>query len=109
MINMIYIAGPMTGMPQHNFPYFRRVEQRLLQAEDTIVVNPVNIIEAAGGWEKLERDERKQADVIREELVTLAMCNRIHLLPGWQNSKGTRKELQIALLLGMEITEDHVG
>lgn len=90
----VYIAGPMTGIAEFNFPAFNKEAVRL-RAEGLTVLNPADhgIVEGAE-W----------ADYLRHDIAGLATCQRIHLLPGWEKSKGARLEVTIAQALGMAIT-----
>ena len=89
----IYIAGPMTGLPDLNFPAFHAEAVRP-RARGFEVVNPAEINQDhAMPWvECMRRDIR--------ELVT---CSAIVLLPGWEASKGAQLEWHIAQALGMGI------
>jgi len=90
----VYLAGPMTGLPEFNFPAFN-AEAAILRAQGLTVINPAEhgIVEGAE-W----------ADYLRHDIAGLASCERIHLLRGWENSKGARLEVHIAQQLGMVIT-----
>jgi Domain of unknown function (DUF4406) len=93
-IGRVYIAGPMSGLPEFNFPAFN-AEAAALRAQGFAVLNPAEhgIVEGAD-W----------ADYLRHDIAGLASCERIHLLPGWSKSKGARLEHSIAVALGMVIT-----
>ena len=39
-----------------------------------------------------------------DAISQLVTCDRIHLLPGWEKSRGANEEKRIAELLGMTIT-----
>lgn len=43
-------------------------------------------------------------EYLREDIRLMMDCNAIHMLPGWQNSKGARLELHVAKELGMNVT-----
>ena len=92
----IYIAGPMTGLPEYNYPAFRAAAV-LLRGEGHEVVNPVELGEKYGTADEINTDPVKFADLILEELDALATCDAIYLLPGWEKSPGTRRELEVAL------------
>jgi hypothetical protein len=92
-VNRVYIAGPMTGLPEFNFPTFNAEAAKLREAGMT-VLNPAEygIVEGAD-W----------ADYLRHDIAGLASCESIYLLPGWSKSKGVRLERTIADALGMLI------
>jgi len=86
----IYIAGPMTGIEDHNYPEFNRVAAILRRAGHD-VVNPAENPEC-GSWVEYMRISLKQ------------VCNveAIALLDGYLNSKGARLEVLVACELGMQ-------
>lgn len=88
-----YIAGPMTSIPEWNFPAFNAAAAKL-RAEGLDVVNPADhgLVEGAD-W----------ADYLRYDVSKLAACEGIALLPGWSKSKGAKLEFHIARVLGMQI------
>ncbi len=90
----VYVAGPMTGLPEFNFPAFN-AESAALRAQGLSVLNPAEhgIVEGAE-W----------ADYLRHDIAGLVSCERIHLLQGWEKSKGARLEFHIATELGMAVT-----
>jgi hypothetical protein len=92
----VYISGPMTGMPGHNFPAFHAAARRL-RAIGWRVVNPA---ENFGGRTDLPRELYMRADV-----MLLAMCDAIALLPGWQNSRGARVEYLLAHEMGLDVLD----
>jgi hypothetical protein len=98
----VYIAGPMSGIPEFNFPAFRAAAIDL-RAQGYDVVNPAELDEndvlpdgtAAHPW----------SFYLRRDLQALLDCDAIYLLPGWQDSRGASLEAHVAEVLGMHITE----
>ena len=84
--NRVYVAGPMTGIADFNYPAFNAVADQL-RAQGYEVENPADhgIVEGAQ-W----------ADFIAYNLTRLGLCGVIALLPGWEHSKGARLEVMIA-------------
>lgn len=89
----IYVAGPMTGLPDFNYPAFN-VAALELRTQGWHVENPADhgVIEGAE-W----------ADYLAYDLTRLGTCSAIYLLPGWELSKGAVLEHHIAQVLGLEV------
>lgn len=91
---VIYIAGPMTGLPDFNRPAFNQVAHELRE-QGHAVFNPAETrLPETATWE----------DYMREGIVDLMHCNTIYLLPGFEKSRGATIELELAKDLGMTIT-----
>ena len=95
----IYVAGPMTGLPELNFPAFHAATATL-RAQGHEVVNPAEINpDVTMAWHAC----------MRRDIAELVTCDAIHLLNGWQHSKGATLEHHIAERLGLVISEDKSG
>lgn len=89
----IYIAGPMTGMPDNNYPAFNEAAA-MLRAQGYQVENPAeNAPPTCGTWQ----------GYMRLALAQLSKCDTIYILAGWMNSKGARIEARNAYDLGLSI------
>lgn len=87
----VYLAGPMTGIPDLNFPAFHAAAASL-RASGFEVVNPAEInADPSAGW----------SACMREDIAQLVTCQAIALLPGFERSKGATLERHIALALEM--------
>lgn len=93
-----YIAGPMSGYPEFNYPAFGNAKAEL-EAEAIKVVSPHTI-----PWpdQPIEGEELWQV-MMREALQLLLGCNGMILLKGWAGSKGALLEHQIAASLKMPL------
>lgn len=109
----IYLAGPMRGIPQFNFPRFFE-EAKKLRFAGHVVFNPAEHDMAEYGPEILQSDKGDLADIkstgfsLRNSLAldTNWICRHadaIALLPGWEKSKGATAEKALADALGLEI------
>ena len=89
---VIYLSGPMTGLPDCNYPAFHAAAARL-RALGYRVENPAeNPTPACGGtWEGWMRL------ALRQQL----RCDAVAFLPDWQASRGARAEYRLAMLLKM--------
>ncbi|OPZ24169.1 MAG: hypothetical protein BWZ02_02935 [Lentisphaerae bacterium ADurb.BinA184] len=92
----IYVSGPMTGLPDHNFPAFHAAAARLREAGYE-VINPA---ENFGGRTDLPRETYLRADVI-----LVAQCEAIAMLPNWQESRGARLEYLLARELNLPVLD----
>jgi hypothetical protein len=92
----IYVAGPMTGYADFNFPAFHAAAARLRQA-GWEVVNPA---ENFGGRTDLPHETYLRADVI-----LLAQCDAAAMLPGWEESRGAKLEYLLARELSLELLD----
>jgi len=95
--NRLYLAGPMTGFEDFNFPAFNKMSAEL-RARGYVVENPAEhgVVEGAD-W----------ADYMSYDLTRLGLCGQVAVLPGWENSKGARLEVHIARELGMKVVNAH--
>ena len=94
----IYIAGPMAGLPDLNFPAFTRAEEKL-QRDGWIPVNPASFNCVFG-----EFPAGRLLDACCEsERAAIPFLDAIYLLKGWEKSKGAKRELAVALRHNLEV------
>ncbi len=89
----IYLAGPMRGMPQFNFPAFYRYAYELRQ-QGHEVYNPAEI--------GISQDNIR-AIFARETSWICQEAEAIYLMPGWAGSKGARAERALAEALDLQV------
>lgn len=94
----IYVAGPMTGIEDYNYPLFNEVAARL-RGMGYVVFSPTEV----GGSSSLDEEVKSWEYYMREGLKFLLECDSVCLLPGWEKSKGACLEYKIASALGMDI------
>src|SRR5690348_1877053 len=93
----IYLAGPMSGYPNHNTEAFER-HTKLLRDKGFDVVSPVEIGNAFFGGQ----DPNIPAEAyLKRDLRELLTCSAIALMTGWEFSIGARCEATVALTLGL--------
>ncbi len=95
----IYIAGPMTGYPEHNYPAFFRAEEELRQLHRGAFVKVINPARLFDGDLALEWEE-----YLLVGLRSLLTCTHVHMLAGWERSRGARLEHTVAQAVGSTIT-----
>lgn len=91
-----YIAGPMTGYEQFNYPKFHQVTA-IMRGENLVVLSP------AENFTLAEQREVAWSDAVRTALRQLLDADCLVLLPGWDASAGTKIERKVASVLGMPI------
>lgn len=91
-----YIAGPMTGLPDFNYPAFNAAADRL-RAAGVDVVCPTDLHDGD--------TSHPHAYYLRLGLRALLDCDELVLLPGWSGSRGAQLERYVAEVLGMRVTE----
>lgn len=90
----LYVAGPMTGLPEFNYPAFFKAADQLKQ----VGIIPVNPARADG-----REGCRDWLDFMRESLKDLAVCDGIATLVGWEESRGAVLEVHIVRSLGLPV------
>ena len=96
-----YLAGPMRGYPEYNFPAFHKAAAELRKRDWKV-------------WSPAERDEAEGFDPKADEAWPLsyymqfdlpAVCQSqaVIVLPGWEESKGARLEIHTAHAVGIPV------
>lgn len=108
-----YIAGKMRGIPLYNFPAFDAAAADL-RSQGITVISPTDLDREAGfdpytlpndwDWNTLPEDFCLRHAAARD-LAAILSCDAIHLLPGWQDSKGARAERAVAEWVGLGVFE----
>ena len=93
----VYVAGPMTGLPNKNFPAFDKARDKLL-AKGYWVVSPADL--------ERNRDTLSYEGQMKDDLKHLLECDAIFLLEGWEFSKGASVEHFVARVAGLIIMFD---
>lgn len=88
---IVYIAGPMSGHHQNNYPAFWYTADRL-RAHGITVLCPADLPKM-DNWQ----------DYMRASLTMLAQATHIHFLSGSESSRGALIESFIAKQLGISI------
>lgn len=87
----IYLAGPMSGLTDYNYPAFNKAAASL-RAAGFDVENPAeNAAPSCGSW----------AGYMRLAITQMLTCDCVAFLPYWEASKGAQIELALAKGIGM--------
>ncbi len=94
----LYLAGPMTGYVELNFPAFH-AETARLRGLGYEVVNPAEVNpDASAKWE----------DCMKADIAELLKCDAVAVLPGYELSRGATLECHIARALGMAVVQAYL-
>lgn len=117
-----YLCGPMSNVPQFNFPMFDRIAARCRHLDFGEIVSPAEMdspeIRAAAlaspDGVPNERTSCGQTwgDFLARDVKLVAdQIDGIIVLPGWMRSRGARLEVFVGLLCKKEFAEwnDNVG
>lgn len=111
-----YLGGPMTGIPQFNFPRFHEVGD-ILRAQGYNIISPAEVDEPETGAAALASPDgapgtgtangETYEDFLGRDLiiVTLPTCRGMICLEGWQNSRGATAESWVVAYLKRDLFE----
>lgn len=89
----IYLAGPMSGIEELNYPAFNAEAKRLRDLGHEVENPAENPVPPCGSW----------TGYMRMALRQLVDCECVALLPGWTDSKGAVIERNLAQALEMPV------
>ena len=108
----IYIAGPMRGYDDYNYPAFDR-QQKVLEAQGWIVINPAEMDrdddKPINGPMQFDPDNNYEdhefmRKALKRDMVAICDdCTAIYMMSNWEKSKGARTEWALAKALGLDI------
>lgn len=95
---LYYLAGPMTGLPEHNYPAFAEAKYEL-EKMGLRIASPHDVqFNEPNGRGSLPWEYYMKAG-----LKMMLECDGIIMLPGWVNSHGAKLEFDLACKLSMEV------
>ena len=109
-----YLGGPMTSIPQFNFPAFHRAAEEL-RAAGYNIVSPAELDDPDVEKEAQESDDGfgvgNHSEFLQRDLIICALPNCVGgiFLDGWWNSRGARAETWILTFLGKQTMEFYVN
>lgn len=99
----VYLAGPMRGHADFNFPAFTAAAARL-RREGYFVFSPAEkgqeaVLDKNPG---LQDDMNFRREVFKYDAIAICESDIIALLPGWEASSGARAEWALSAAIGLE-------
>lgn len=111
---VVYIAGPMRGIPHFNFPAFDAAKAYLI-GKGYDVLSPADFDRVLDDFDPY-KPEYETADgcgdfpqemdfkrVVTRDLTAVTQCDAVALLPGWEKSKGAVAEIAVAHWMGKPV------
>lgn len=93
---IIYLSGPMSGLPDFNRPAFNQAANELRRAGHQVINPAESTLPEGSPWAAYMIDAFKE----------LPAADMVILLPGWRESAGARIEVEAAHHLGIPCYED---
>ena len=90
----IYLAGPMTGIPEYNFPAFQLAAADL-RGRGIDVWSPAEH-DLANGFDPATDAAKPLRHYMEHDLPAVLASDAVVVLPGWEDSKGARLEVHTA-------------
>jgi len=104
-LSRVYIAGPMRGYPQFNFPAFDAARDAW-QARGWDVVSPADMDRELDGVQESNPTPDQVhsfAHYMRRDIKALLTVDAIAFLPGWEASTGANVEKVVAQALNLDL------
>ena len=92
----IYIAGPMRGYDECNYPAFYKAERHLKNELLWEPINPARMDEDVS-------DTINYKDALKRDIDEIFTADFLYMLRGWEKSEGARVEHALAIYLGLGI------
>jgi len=89
----LYTCGPITGLPEYNYPAFDAAARQLREAGYQVVNPAEDGLPLDAPWEHH----------LRLAIAKLMSCQAVAALPGVEHSRGAQLEIHIAKALGMRV------
>jgi len=96
----LYIAGPMTGIEDYNFPIFDWAKE-IVNGQGHDAVSPADINRQLGMVKEIDGHIVTRETCLRLDIKELAACDGVAFLPGWETSEGAQAERLVAERLGL--------
>lgn len=97
----LYLAGPMSGLPEHNYPAFHAAAV-FYESQGYEVENPANNVVT-----NPHEGEQLWAAFMRLSIPQMLRCDCVVALDGWEQSRGAVLELYLARQLGIPCFAHH--
>lgn len=99
----IYLAGPIRGIKDLNFPAFNRYA-KLLRDQEHEVFNPIESKEHINLTPECNEEISFRRHIFEIDLTWICRhADAVALIPGWEKSKGATAERALAEAIGLTV------
>lgn len=95
----VYLCGPMSGIPEFNFPAFHAATKQL-RDKGFKVFNPAER-DLEDGFNPKTDKANTFLHYMKYDLPAVMDSDAVVVLPGWENSKGAKLETHVARECGI--------
>jgi hypothetical protein len=96
-MSTLYIAGPMSGYPEFNYPEFNATALLLLERGHSVLNPTESGVPVGSPWETY----------MRATVTMMLRADGVATLANWQESRGATIEVKLAQALGMPVRPWH--
>lgn len=98
----LYLAGPMRGIPDYNFPAFHAAAKSLRE-RGHFVWSPAERDEQQDGFDPAKDEAKPLRYYMAYDLPAVLNSDAVAVLPGWENSTGAKLEVHVARVCGIPV------
>ena len=91
----VYLAGPMRGIPEFNFPLVKSAAKDLRQ-RGMLVFSPAERDLNRDHFDPLHDEAKTLRYYMQYDLRAVCKCDAVVVLPNWKKSQGARLEVYVA-------------
>lgn len=100
----LYLAGPMRGKPDYNFPAFHAATRRLREWGFE-VWSPAENDVTQDGFDPTKDKAREMSHYMKRDLPEVCHADAVAVLPGWEHSEGARLEVHVCRAIGHPVID----
>jgi len=98
----LYLAGPMRGYPEYNFPAFHAAAAEL-RAQGHEVFSPAERDLNEDGFNPKTDEAKPLRYYMLFDLPAVLKSDAVAVLPGWEKSTGAKLEVHVARVCGIPV------
>lgn len=100
----LYLAGPMRGIPEFNFPAFNEATKRLREHGFDVWSPAENDVEK-DGFDPKTGTVASMAHYMERDLPEVCRADAVAVLPGWEKSQGATLEVHVCRQIGHPVVD----